>query len=419
MAEITTGISPEIIENLQLFKELDGDYLAKAAGECQIRSVPPKTLVFKKGQSSEWTQFVLSGILVVVSPSGDKESLVGMGDNGVVDQPLGWSVPFENSAVSQTDIKLIRIKTDRLKHLLEESKPPEIEVSESEEVNADIGTQIYYNLFQDLMDDKLELPSMPDIAIRVRQAVGDPHAGANDVAKIIQSDPVVTTRIIQAANSALYTGQRQVDNVSAAIVRLGLTTTRELVMAVTMRDVFKSKSPLLNKRMVELWIHSTMVASIASVLAKKIRGFSPDKGLLAGLVHDIGVVPMVAHAGEYPELVSDPALLEKTIKEYKGQIGSMIMRKWNFPEDLASVPSEADEWMRDHDGKADYSDLIIISQLHNISSGKHTDEYPPIGDTPALAKLGLEGTDDNEAAILIKDEARDEIAAVQKLLLGQ
>ncbi len=418
MTVIATGVSTETIENLSLIKELSTEQLDLAANECEIKEHPAKSIVYKKGDRNSWTQFVLSGVLVLVSPAGEQESLVGMGDSGVVDQPLGWKSPFTNSAIAQTDVKLIRIKTDRLKELLLQSKPPEIEVAETEEDNEDVGTQIYYKLFQDLMNDKLELPSMPDIAIRVRQAVGDPHAGAPDVAKIIQSDPVVTTRIIQAANSALYTGQRQVDNVAAAVVRLGLTTTRELVMAVTMRDVFKSKSPLLNKRMVELWIHSTMVASIASVLAKRVHGFSPDKGLLAGLIHDIGVVPMIAHAGEYPELVNDPALLEKTIIEHKGQIGSMIMRKWNFTDDLASVPGEADDWMREHKGKADYADLIVISQLHNLSSGKHADQYPALSETPAFHALGLKETDDHEATVLIRDEARDEIAQVQKLLLG-
>lgn len=418
MTVIATGISPEIIENLSLFKDFNGDTLASLAQECSIEEYPAKTVVFRKGSSDEYTYFVLSGVLVLVSPTGDQESLVGMGDSGVVDTPLGWENPYEKSAIAQTDVRLIKVKTKTIKCLLEEVKPPEPEVATIDEDGEDIGTRIYFRLFQDLMEDKLELPSMPDIAIRVREAVSNPKAGAYDVSQIIQSDPVVTARIVQAANSALYTGQRQVDNVSAAVVRLGLSTTRELVMAVTMRDIFKSKSPLLNKRMVELWMHSTMVAATASVLSKKIRGFSPDKALLAGLVHDIGVVPMLVHAGDYPELLQDPALLEKTVTEYKGQIGTMIMRKWNFPDDLSNLPADADIWMRDENPQADYTDLILISQLHNISLGDHANEYPELSETPAFSKLGLQKDKESHAGLLIRDEAREEIAQVQKLLLG-
>ncbi|THB70431.1 MAG: HDOD domain-containing protein [Gammaproteobacteria bacterium] len=418
MTLISTGVSPEIIENLSLFSDLPPDSIESLAKECTIEEYPAKTVVFRKGGADEYTHFVLSGVLVLVSPTGDQESLVGMGDSGVVDKPLGWEVPYEKSAIAQTDIRLINVKTDTVKQLLEDTKPPAPEVAEVDEGGEDVGTRIYFRLFQDLMEDKLDLPSMPDMAIRVREAVSNPDASAHDVSQIIQTDPVVTARIVQAANSALYTGQRQVDNVSAAVVRLGLSTTRELVMAVTMRDIFKSKSPLLNKRMVELWMHSTMVAAIASVLSKKIRGFSPDKALLAGLVHDIGVVPMLVHAGNYPELTQDPMLLEKTISEYKGQIGTMIMRKWNFPDDLSSLPADADEWMRDEHNQPDYTDLIVISQLHNISTGDHASEYPDVSETPAFAKLGLQKDDEGHAGLLIRDEAREEIAAVQKLLLG-
>ncbi len=418
MTLISTGVSPEIIENLSIFSNLTPESLEYLAKECTIEEYPAKSVVFRKGGADDHTHFVLSGVLVLVSATGEQESLVGMGDSGVVDTPLGWEVPYEKSAIAQTDIRLINVKTETIKKLLEETKPPAPEVSEVDEGGEDVGTRIYFRLFQDLMEDKLELPSMPDIAIRVREAVGNPDASTHDVSQIIQADPVVTARIVQAANSALYTGQRQVDNVNSAVVRLGLSTTRELVMAVTMRDIFKSKSPLLNKRMVELWMHSTMVAAVASVLSKKIRGFSPDKSLLAGLVHDIGVVPMLVHAGSYPELTQDPMLLEKTITEYKGQIGTMIMRKWNFPDDLTNLPADADEWMRDENEQADYTDLIIVSQLHNISTSDHADEYPDVSETPAFAKLGLQKDDEGQAGLLIRDEAREEIAAVQKLLLG-
>lgn len=418
MTADSTGIESELLEGLSLFKDLDEDNLESAASECEIHELPPKSLVFKKGSRDEWTQFVLSGHVVLIQEDGSHESLIGMGNAGIVDSPLGWEQPHEINAFTHTDVKLIRIKTDRLKELIENSRPPELDVAEVDEDTAGVSTQIYFQLFNDLMNDKLKLPSMPDIAIRVREAVSDVKAGAQEVAKIIQSDPVVAARIIQAANSAMYAGQRQVDSVSAAVVRLGLTTTRELVMAVTLRDVFKSKSPLLNKRMVETWMHSTMVAAIASVLSKRIRGFLPDRALLAGLIHDIGVVPMLAHAEKYPELIEDPLLLAKTIEEHKGQIGSMIMRKWNFPDDLADVPANCDEWMREHDEKGDYCDLIIVSQLHSINSVGIKGDYPSIDQVPAIHRLDFKNPSDEVAPSEILNEAREDIASVQKMLIG-
>jgi HD-like signal output (HDOD) protein len=161
-----------------------------------------------------------------------------------------------------------------------------------------------------------------------------------------------------------------------------------------------------------------MVASIASVLSKRIRGYLPDRALLAGLTHDIGVVPMLAHAEKYPDLIKDPNLLEQTLTTHKGQIGTMICRKWNFPDDLIEVPSNADDWLREQPGTADYADLIIISQLHSLQNSHTSGDYPSFAETPAFRRMRFLNPEDQMSPSNILNEARDEIASVQKMLIG-
>src|SRR5690606_20028635 len=220
--------------------------------------------------------------------------------------------------------------------------PPQPLVEQLDEETADVGVRLFHRLFQDLQNGTLSLPSMPDVAMRVRQAVNEEDVSAAYLAKIIQIDPAVAARVIQVANSALYGSGQGVDSLIAAIQRLGSQKTREVVMAVTLREVFKTRSALLTKRMAQLWQHSSLVAATAAVLARKLFGFSPERALLAGLVHDIGIVPMLAHAEAYPQLAEDPASLEATIGTYRGQVGAMILRRWNFPEDLVTVALEAE-----------------------------------------------------------------------------
>src|SRR5699024_8003924 len=133
--------------------------------------------------------------------------------------------------------------------------------------------------------------------------------------------------------------------------RLGLKNVREVIVAATMREVFHTKHRLLSKRMAELWAHSTLVAAISAVVTRKLKGFNPERALLAGLVHDIGVVPILAHAHDYDELARDQELLENTITAYRGQIGAMILRRWNFPDELITAVLEAENWYREQAGK--------------------------------------------------------------------
>ena len=410
-----TSIPSELLESLNPLRELSSDALNELAGEAEYEDFPPKTVIFRKGAEDPWTRYVVSGAVVLVDQPGSERTVVGTGNQGIAADPLGWDAPHKENALSRTDVRLIRLPTTRIRELLDATRPPDYDVDEVGDQGDDAGGQLFYQLFQDLMEDKLDLPSMPDIAVRVRRAISDEDAGAPDVAKILQTDPVVAAQVMKAANSATFAGQHPVDSLAPAIVRLGLKTTREVVMAVTMRDVFKARNPMLNKRMVELWMHSTLVAAIATVLARKLKGFAPDRALLAGLVHDIGVVPMLANAAEYRELTRDPKLLEATISEYRGQVGTMILRRWNFPEDLVEVPLEAEQWHRE--GEGGYADLVVIAQLQSFAGTADASQYPALTEVPAFERLGLAevGLSDENSLL---DEAREEIAEAQRLLIG-
>jgi HD-like signal output (HDOD) protein len=406
-------ISVSTLEDLVPLRELTPDALMILAQEAEIEDVPARSVIFRKGGRDEWTRYLLSGSILLAERPDGEHTLIGMGDAAAAAQPLGLTQPHAATAIARTDCRMIRFRRARIEELLESSQLPQIEVAEVDTEQGDASSRLFFRLVQDLMEEKLELPSMPDIAVRVREAVSDPDTGAPEVAKIIQADPVVAAQVMKAANSSLFAGSRPADSLTAAIIRLGLKNTREIVMAVTMRQVFKSKNPLLNKRMVELWMHSTLVAAIAAVLARKLRGFSSDRALLAGLVHDIGVVPMLAHAHEYDELARDPGLLEATIQEYRGQVGGMILRRWNFPEDIIVVPLEAENWHRQHDQPADYADLIVIAQL---KSADGRGGMPSPIEVPAYQKLGIDQMSAAGGSVL--DEAREEVAEVQRLLLG-
>ena len=92
--------------------------------------------------------------------------------------------------------------------------------------------------------------------------------------------------------------------------------------------------------------------AVCFVLAKHARGVDPEQGLLAGLLHDIGTVPILMYAEQYDTLVNDSQLLEKTIKELKTELGGVILKRWSFSEEMINATQHSENWRYQHEGLA-------------------------------------------------------------------
>ncbi len=409
------AIGTEVLETLVPLRDLPEEAVRELVEVVELEDHPARSVIFRQGGDDGWTRYVLSGAVVLVDDDGNRRTFTGTGNAGVYPEPLAPAGPFPHNAVASTDVRLIRLPRDRVNEVMAASRLPDYDVGEVSPQSGDAGEGLFYQLFEDLMADRLDLPSMPDMAIKVREAIDEHEAGAGELARIIQADPALAARLIQTANGAAFGGQTPVDSLAPAITRLGLRTTREVVMAVALKSVFQSSHPLLNQRMTELWMHSALVAAISQVMAQRMRGFDSGRALLAGLVHDIGVIPMLTNAGEYPELADNPVLLQQTISAYRGQVGAMILRRWNFPDDMVNVPLAAEEWHREADA-GDYADLVMLAQLQALSDEPMA-EVPGLSETSAYQRLGLENLGVTEGVSIIA-EAREEIAEAQKILLG-
>lgn len=237
---------------------------------------------------------------------------------------------------------------------------------------------------------RLVLPSLPEIVVRVRQAVNDDEVNLGNVVKIIQLDPSLTARLVQIANSPLYRSRQPVENCLMAVNRLGLKTTRDLVTCLVLNNVFNSENKLLANKVKMLWQHSCHVAAIASTIAKVTPNLHEDTALLAGLLHDIGVLPVLHYAAEFPDVLASDEKLNFVIKSLRASLGKEILKAWNFDSALSDVSAEAENWLRDTNEAADYVDVVIVAQIHsNFGKEKNTSDLPPLLTTPAFRKLGL------------------------------
>lgn len=260
----------------------------------------------------------------------------------------------------------------------------------------------------------LVLPTIPDVSFKIRRAINDDSSSISSIARVVQIDPSITARLIQISNSPLYVGRKKIESCPEALTRLGLKAAQDIITAFALKSVFNAKSPLIRQKMAELWVHSSYIASISAVFAHKIPGFDPDRAMLAGLIHDIGIVPILTYADNHPDVIAHPQDLVETVKQLRSDIGVQIIRQWDFPDDFTDVVINAENWFRNDNNPASYSDIVMISQLHSFIGKIDIKKMPKIDALPAYKKLA--GHLDANDGINILDAAKDEIEHVRQML---
>ena len=269
------------------------------------------------------------------------------------------------------------------------------------------------HLREELDAGRLVLPSLPTVVYKIRDAVNDERNGPYQLAKLIQLDPALAARLIQIANSPLYRPRVPVDSIQLAISHLGVTVTRDLVTCLVMHNVFQLEQPALKEAIRQLWRHSCHVAAISYVLARINPGFQPDKAMLAGLLHDIGELPVLYYANNYPDLLTQPDLLQEVRQRLRAELGREILRRWHFAENIVEAAQNAENWQRDGGDKLDYSDLVIVAQRHSYFGSPHDRALPGILELPAFNKLAISRMGP-QASLELLHEARTEIESIRQ-----
>lgn len=267
-------------------------------------------------------------------------------------------------------------------------------------------------LLDDLENDKLVLPTLPEVALKVRDTLEDENSSLIDVAKIINSDAALAARMIQVSNSPLLRAANPIESVEAAVTRMGSNMIRNLVTSMVMEQMFQATSDVTDKRLRDIWEHSTEVAAIAHALASQFTKLQPEQAMLAGLVHDIGALPILSRAEDYPDLLDDEATLDRIINTVHTTIGAEILRKWNFPEDLIAVAEEHEDLERDSKNGPDYVDVIIVANLQSVVDSNHRHTKVDWSTVPAFEKLGLQA----DVSIVDMDETNASIEAARAAL---
>lgn len=274
---------------------------------------------------------------------------------------------------------------------------------------------IYSEIYSAIVSNQSLFPSLPEITLRLRKMLNDPNCTVSSAAKLLRTDPGLSAFVIRMAGSVRYLTRVPPTDLESAIRRIGLHATSQLATLFSVRATFSSSSPKLRRRMVESYQSATRVSVISTVIAKAVKGFDPDRAMLAGLLQDISLPLILRHLSERPAVFGDDGLCRQAIDRLAPLVGVLILKQWGFDEEMIEVARSRKQWTREGAAKPDLSDVVMIARLHALLGTAEFRDCPSFEELPAFQKLPL-GELTPQRSIRMLEEARDEMAELGRLL---
>ena len=259
-----------------------------------------------------------------------------------------------------------------------------------------LAEKVQEDLIRAIDNDELVLPTLPEVALKVREAAEDPDVSIPALSKVIGNDAALTARIIKVVNSPLLRTNKEITDLQMAISRLGINYTCNLATGLAMEQMFQATSDVVDRKMREVWNKSTEIAGICHVLCRHYTRLAPDQATLAGLVHQIGVLPILTYAEEHYELLADSISLYHVLERLHPLLGDRILKAWEFPAPIAQIPSQYLDFTR-NSPKVDYVDIVQVATLQSYLGSEHPYTQLDWSQVPAFAKLGLDPQVDMQA----------------------
>jgi HD-like signal output (HDOD) protein len=269
-------------------------------------------------------------------------------------------------------------------------------------------------LAAELSTGKVELPSFPDIAMRVRQVLADDSVSADKVVRVVGSEPALAARLLQLANSAAmnFSG-KQVTELRTAVARMGFNMVRSAAIAFAMSQLKKQDALKgLEKPLEALWRRSAAVAAMSHAVARRLAKVNPDTALLAGLLHGIGQLYILTRTAKHPKLFENEAVYHNIVRDWHSSIAKALLENWDMADEIVDAVGNYEDIGRTHTGPTDLTDVLTVGYL--LASYRDHPESIELNmeGVPACTRMQL----DRAGYDKLLQESGEEIAAIQTAL---
>lgn len=389
--------------------------------DSSLVAIQHATLLYKKdatifalGQPSEHVFYLQAGH-IHMQPDGLNSYELDSRTN-LYSLPLNSGKFFGATASAITDVVILKVSVDLNVLWIDKSQQnvPEIELVDIVLPDQISNTRFFRSFADAYQKNQLRLPSLPDVAFKLKEAMKQ-DIGIRDAAEIVHMDPPIVTKLIQVANSALYASGLPITNCHDAIARIGLNATRNLVMSISLKQLFNCENFELMKVMQALWKNSLYVSSLSFVLAQECSVINPEDALLAGLIADIGVLPLLHFAEQLSYESPTFEELETSMHYLRAPVGALVLHTLGLSKQLVNIPRHAENWLYDSGPELTLEDIVILAKLHSYFGAGKTRGLPYINSVPAYSKL-QNGILNPDFSLNILNKAQNRVNAAMRML---
>lgn len=202
----------------------------------------------------------------------------------------------------------------------------------------DEALSLMAELERSVASKELKLPSLPDVVLRIRDQLADENVPLGEIVELVGTDPALSARLMQTANSALFfRGNGPVTTLHMAVARLGFRMVRNVALSLAAQQIFIGyETRAIHEPLSIVWKHSVHVAALAHRLARLKTDVNPEEAFLAGLLHEVGNLYILMQCKDRPELVASEAF-QGVVAQWHGRVGQVVIETWGLAPELAAA----------------------------------------------------------------------------------
>jgi HD-like signal output (HDOD) protein len=258
-----------------------------------------------------------------------------------------------------------------------------------------------------------ELPSFPEVALRVRQALSRSDINLDEVVRIVGAEPSLSVRLLQLSNSvALNPGSRRITTLRAAITRLGFNMARSATVAFAMSQMRRAEAWRgLEARFREVWEMSARLAATSYALARHCGRVDADQALLAGMLSAVGKLFVMTRVSRFPVLFADAALSAEIENVWQARAGRALLVHWELGDEVLAAACEYERALT-ATARVTLSDVLLAARhLTAVADPAEMAGAAFLASAP-FARLGLDGA----AVSQVVEDSSAEIASLRAAL---
>lgn len=255
---------------------------------------------------------------------------------------------------------------------------------------------------------EMVFPTHTEIALRVRQLLDDPGCSSERLSQLIAAEPLLAARIVGIANSVAYNPSGKVSSdLRSAVARIGFNSLRTLATAFIVRQMQEMPATPEYRALAErLWEHTTQVAALARVIARRVTRQDPEAAFFAGIVHEVGGFYLLSRAPAFPGLLAADFAAWHGAGE--ARVGGAVLQALDIPDSTRQAIAALWNGYLALPPESLGDTLLLADELAAVAS--------PLGELSRLHRDGLPADIDlmlgNETLHGILADSAEEIASL-------